>query len=238
MRIPKMGYVAGSLPWASLAIAGALLVPLAATAQAAPSGERWLHVRVVSADSGGETVCVNVPLELAEKILPAINKNQLHGGKVTVDKLDAEGVDFRALLDAVRGAKDGEFVTVNGKDGEDVRVAKQGGFLLVHVAESPGHGAQHHADKNPADKSADGKKQGEQASKNGTHVEVKVPLSVVDALFSGKKDELDLLAGLKMLSSQGDTELVSVKDEENIVRIWVDSKNSNGMTDGPGGGTR
>jgi hypothetical protein len=67
---------------------------------------------------------------------------------------------------------------------------------------------------------------------------VKVPLSVVDALFSGKKDELDLLAGLKMLSSQGDTELVSVKDEENIVRIWVDSKNSNGMTDGPGGGTR
>jgi hypothetical protein len=131
MRIPKMGYVAGSLPWASLAIAGALLVPLAATAQAAPSGERWLHVRVVSADSGGETVCVNVPLELAEKILPAINKNQLHGGKVTVDKLDAEGVDFRALLDAVRGAKDGEFVTVNGKDGEDVRVAKQGGFLLT-----------------------------------------------------------------------------------------------------------
>jgi hypothetical protein len=65
-------------------------------------------------------------------------------------------------------------------------------------------------------------------------VEVKIPLSVVDALLSGGKNELDLVAGLRMLSSQGDTELVSVKDEESTVRVWVDSKNSNG----PEGGTR
>jgi hypothetical protein len=33
------------------------------------------------------------------------------------------------------------------------------------------------------------------------------------------------VAGLRALSTQGDTELVSVKDEENTVRIWLDSKN-------------
>jgi hypothetical protein len=27
------------------------------------------------------------------------------------------------------------------------------------------------------------------------------------------------------LSAQGDTELVSVKDDENTVRVWLDSKN-------------
>jgi hypothetical protein len=50
-------------------------------------------------------------------------------------------------------------------------------------------------------------------------------MRVVDALFSPDKDELDLIAGLHALAAQGDTELVSVKDEENTVRVWVDSKN-------------
>ena len=71
-----------SLKQASLVIASVLLLsPLGGYAQSAPSGDRWLHVRVVSTDSNGESVSVNVPLELAEKVLPAINKNQLHGGK-------------------------------------------------------------------------------------------------------------------------------------------------------------
>jgi len=53
-----------------------------------------------------------------------------------------------------------------------------------------------------------------------------VPMKVVDALFSAGKDELDLVAGLRALAANGDTELVSVKDEENNVRVWLDSKNS------------
>jgi len=50
-------------------------------------------------------------------------------------------------------------------------------------------------------------------------------MKVVDALFSAGKDELDVVATLHALSANGDTELVSVKDEENTVRIWIDSKN-------------
>ncbi len=220
--------------YASLVLAAALLVsPLAGYAQTASQGDRWLHVRVISSDAKGETVCVNVPLELAEKILPTINKNQLHGGKVTIDKFDANGVDFRALLDAVRSSKDGEFVTVNGKDGEDVRVAKQGGFLLVHVTDGSGHISHHHINKDGDDKKDESASK-EPGKPNVSHVEVKIPLSVVDAMFSAGKDEIDLVAGLRMLSTQGDTELVSVKDEENTVRVWVDSKNTNG----PEGGTR
>ena len=162
------------------------------------SGDRWLHVRVTNPGSKEETVRVNVPLELAEKVLPTINKDRLHSGKVRFDDIDCHGVDLRALADAVRTSKDGEFVTVQNKDA-DVRVAKQNGTLFVHVI-----------DKNRAKKS---------------QVEVKVPMRVVDALFSAGKDELDLVAALHALSSQGDTELVSVKDEENTVRVWLDSKN-------------
>jgi len=164
----------------------------------ASSHDRWLHVRVTNPASNEESVRVNVPLELAEKVLPTINQQRLHSGKVKIDDIDCHGVDLRALAEAVRSSKDGEFVTVQNKD-SDVRVAKQNGHLLVHVYEKnhPKH----------------------------SEVEVKVPMKVVDALFSAGKDELDLVAALHALASQGDTELVSVKDAENTVRVWLDSKN-------------
>src|SRR3981189_22270 len=66
----------------------------------------------------------------------------------------------------------------------------------------------------------------EARSTERSRVEVKVPMKVVEALFSAGKDELDVLAALRALSAHGDTELVSVKDEENTVRVWLDSKSS------------
>lgn len=209
---------------ASVVLAAAtLFTPLAALAQSnSNSAERWLHVRVISTDSNGETVKVNVPLELAEKVLPAINKDRLQHGKVKVDKLDCEGVDLRALLDAVRNTKDGEFVSVQATDA-DVNVAKKGEYLLVHVTDkSDKHWKYEEKLEKKSEKSA------EKSEKNRTHesrVEVKVPMKVVEALLSGGKDELDLVAALRALGNQGDTELVSVKDDENTVRVWLDNKN-------------
>ena len=49
-------------------------------------------------------------------------------------------------------------------------------------------------------------------------------MKVVDALLSAGKDELDVLAALRALSAHGDMELVSVKDDDNTVRVWIDSK--------------
>ena len=195
-------------------LAALLLSPFAASAQttASPSSgnDRWLHVRVISTDNKGETVRVNVPLDLAEKVLPAINKDRLHNGKVRIDHSDLEGVDCRALLDAIRTTKDGEFVTVEAHDA-DVKVAKQGGYMLVHVTEK---------------RYNEGKESKEAKATEKSRVEVKVPMKVVEALFSAGKDELDVLAALRALSAHGDTELVSVKDEDNTVRVWLDSKSS------------
>jgi hypothetical protein len=195
---------------AFIVAAALILSPLGALAQStAPptsssqsttsaSKDRWLHVRVISSDAKGETVKVNVPLELAEKVLPAINKDRLHAGRVKIDNAHVDDVDLRALVEAIRTTKDGEFVTVQSNEC-DVRVAKLNNHLIIHVL-----------DKENSRKS---------------DVEVKVPMKVIDALFSAGKDELDLVAALHALSSQGDTELVSVKDHENTVRVWLDSKN-------------
>lgn len=169
-----------------------------ASAQAAQT-ERWLHVRVDNQVAKGEMVRVNLPLSLAEKVLPTINKDRLHNGRITIHEADMNGVNLRALLDALRTTRDGEFVTVQGTSG-DVRVVKQAGYLLVHVR---------------GNKDATNKR-----------VEIRMPLTVVDALLSSSGNELDLVAALRALGAQGDTELVSVKDEKSTVRIWLDSKST------------
>jgi len=201
---------------ASIVVAAAMLLsPVAIFAQQNSSttptpsstSERWLHVRVTNSDDKNETVRVNVPLEMAEKVLPAINKDRLHNGKVKFDDHDMNGVDLKVLLDAVRTSKDGEYVTVQSSD-NDVRVAKQNGYMYVHVTDK---------------RSDHGDKKGKSSEKS--QVEVKIPMKVVDALFSAGKDELDILAALRALSAHGDTELVSVKSDENTVRVWLDSKN-------------
>jgi len=175
--------------------------------------DQWIHVRVESRENHGETVRVNVPVEMAEKVLPAINKDNFRDGKVHVDSMHTGDVDLKMLIDAVRTSRDGEYVTVQSNE-NNVRVAKSAGYLYIHVTDKSDEKKQAKDAKDPGKEN------------RGTKVEIKVPMKVVDALFSSGKDELDIVAALKALSSHGDTELVTVKDSENSVRIWVDSKNS------------
>ena len=180
-----------------LCLLTATMIAVAGRATAAPA-ERYLHVNVQD-PAKGESVNVNVTLSMAEKILPAINNHDLHDGKVLIHKVEMNGVDVRAVLDAVRTAPDNEFVTVKDEN-SDVRVAKANGNIVVHVID---------------------KKNKEQ------RVDLTVPLKVVDALFdTAKNDELDIVAALRALRDAGDVLLVTVQDSSEKVRIWVDSRNT------------
>ena len=192
------------LPVIAFLAAACLFAPLGIQAQTSSAqsstsahADKWLHVRVIKTNSKDETVRVNVPLALAETVLPAIDHDRLHDGKVRIGCMDCDGVDIRTLFNAVRNSKDGEFVTVQSKD-SDINVAKKDGQFLVHVH-----------DKNKP---------------KASQVEVKVPMKVVEALLSAGKDELDIVAGLHALAAEGDMELVSVKDDDSTIRVWMDSK--------------
>jgi hypothetical protein len=199
----------------AMALAACSLVPAFAAAQTSSSSEQWIHVRVESREDKTETVRVNVPVDMAVKVLPAIKHKNLCDGKVHIDSAHLDGVDLHTMLDAVRTAKDGEYVTVQSKE-NDVRVAKSGGYLYIHVTEKK------HREK--AAKAGEGKESANTPAVWESKVEVKVPMKVVDALLSAGKDELDVVAALRALSANGNTELVNVKDEENTVRVWIDSK--------------
>jgi len=172
-----------------------VLAALAWTAAPAATGDLWLHVRVEEAGESAEKVNVNIPLSLVEEILPAIESHELHGGKVRVDADEFEGTDLRAVWEAIRKTRDAEFVTVESPD-ENVRVAKEGNFLVVHATD-----------------------RGDEAET----VDVRIPLSVVDALFSAGPGELDVLAAIRALGEHAGGDLVTVRSSDANVRVWIDT---------------
>jgi hypothetical protein len=184
----------------------AMVLCMAGVALAGTPPERWLHVSVIDKDSG-ETVRVNVPISMAEKVLGTIHQGNLRDGKIRIDGHFNDDVDLRALLEAVRTAPDNEFVSVQGPH-EDVSVAKAGGNLVIHVRENGKKG-----DKKDA------------GSKDDSRVEITVPMKLVDALVANGSKDIDVAAALPVLGEMGDMTLVTVQEAEQSVRIWVDSKN-------------
>lgn len=180
------------------------------TAGLAAAADRWVHVKVIEAGEDGERVRINIPLSLAEKVLPTIKADKLRDGKIKIDEHTTDKVDLRAFLEAVRDAQDNEYVRVESSH-EDIRVAKSGGFLLIKVQ-----------DFDPANRKTS--QPGEH--KHRSTVNVKVPFPVVNALLSGEKDELNVLAAIRVLSDYQDVDLVTLGDESSTVRVWVDSRNA------------
>jgi hypothetical protein len=183
--------------------------PIAHAAQGSPKPEvsadteRWLHVAVNNKDEKGERVRINVPISLARTVLTSVQHGPLNHGIVHIENGHMNDVDVRAILKALKTTQDGEFVTVEEKD-STVQVRKMGGMLLVHVVDT----CHHHKDDASARQ----------------NVDIRVPLEVADALFSGPTDELNLGAALDLLARHAKLDLVSVEDSENTVRIWMDTK--------------
>ena len=160
------------------------------------AADRWLHVRVDDSGPDGDKVRVNIPLSVVEKMLPFIQSEDLKEGKVRIGEEEMGNADLRRMWEAVRTMEDSTFVTVQGTR-QNLRVAKKGSFFVV---------------------------EGTNGKEKKNIVNVRVPLRVVDALFSGADpNELDVLAAVKALGEHTDGDLVVVEDDDSRVRIWVDS---------------
>jgi hypothetical protein len=174
-----------------------LLIALTGTLASAGPASRWFHIRVVEKGEDGETVRVNVPVEMVHSILPMIEDGKFHHGKIALDSHDVDAVQLRQMLAAVRDAEDGEYVTVDGPD-EKVSIRKEAGTFYIDVDE-----------RGPSPEK----------------VNVKIRMDVLDALLSGEDDELNVAAALRKLGEQDEGDLVTVYSDDETVHIWVDDKN-------------
>jgi hypothetical protein len=186
---------------AGLVLALLTMAPLAAAA----ADTMWLHVRVDGKEDD-EKVRVNLPLDLVLEILPLIEVDEFNRGIIQIDDHDLDDlIAIRHIQGALAKAEDGEYLEV--EDTRDrVTVSKKGDELFVHVEENFRDGEERHRD-------------------HGT-VDIRIPLKVVDALFSGEEDELNLLAAVQALKEDGAESMVTINDEDADVLIWIDDKSA------------
>lgn len=174
----------------------AIMFLCAAAVLAAPP-ERWIHVRVESARGVSGNVSINVPIEMASAVLPSIPTGPHHHANFNL-QASVNGMDLRAMLEAVRNSPDNVFATLE-RHGQKIAVAKSGRNLLIRIAEEPS--AEHHFSKTVA---------------------IKVPIPVVRAMLARDSNEVDVGAGIRALAREGDVD-VTVNDEKETVRVWTDT---------------
>ncbi len=158
----------------------------------------WIHVEVDETGEDDTRIRVNLPLSVVQVALEAapdkiISDGELHLRHVDKD-LDIESL--RKMWAELREAGDAEFVTVE-EENETIRVRREGGFIRIEI-----------------DDRTDGEPE---------QVHVDIPVTVVDALFSGDGETLNIKDALAELSKErGD--IVRVDDGETKVRIWIDER--------------
>jgi len=185
----------------TLGLAGLSALMLAGTAGTvraqAPAGKAWVHVRVEEANRQSK-VSVNLPVSVVDAALQAAPEEIMSHGRIHLGKMgrhDLTVSDLRKAWNELKATGDAEFATVE-EDDEKVRIARAGNLMLVHV---------------------------DKAGRNES-VRIEIPIEVVDALFSGQGEELNLRAGFAELKKRrGD--IVRVKDNDSTVRIWIDEGN-------------
>ncbi len=162
----------------------------------AAAADQWIHVKVENGRDD-ERITVNLPFSLMHAAVAMIPEEVRHEGEISIDELDMDWQELMNLWREIKDAPEATFVTVETRD-EKVVVKKEGDFMLVQTTEHSDH---------------------------GTEVDARLPLSVVDALLSGPEGTFDFTAALQALADYGPGELVTVRDGDETVRVWIDDQN-------------
>lgn len=178
-----------------------LTVCAGAACWAADGDERWIHIHVDDTDGDSGRVDIQMPVGLVATLLPTLNAKH-RNGTLHIQGDTVKLGEIRGYWNAVRSAKDGEYVTV--RDGDSaVRVAKRDGFLRVNVDD---HG-------------------------DSSRVRIVLPLRLIDAVLAdGDSVNFETLAKALAKAPHGD--LVTVDDADSHVRIWIDSRPAAPREDG------
>ena len=180
-------------------IATLLAVCLAINGRLEAQAKPWIHIEVTEEGASESKVHVNLPLSVVQVALDVAPEKIVSDGHIHIDhhgNNDLSVEDLRRLWQELREAGDAEFVSVE-KDDETVTITREGELFLIDVDE--------------------------RSSDEAETVRVRVPVRVVDALFSGEGDALNLRDALEELKDERG-EIVRVDGPNENVRIWIDER--------------
>ena len=171
----------------------ALALPLSALAQKADRAS-WIHITVTDDSRHGANVEVNLPLSLVEVALDVAGDEMMEEGHIELDA-DITVADLRRMWHELREAGDGDFVTVE-EDDERVKIYRRDDIVYVDI---------------------------DDLRRDEEKVRLELPVSMVDVLFDTDEDHsLNLKGALAELQNHTGGEVLSVRDGDETVRIWID----------------
>jgi hypothetical protein len=179
-----------------IALVALMTVALPVAALAA----NWIHVEVT--EDGGETVVkAQFPVSMVEVALGIAEDEIAESGALRLDDAEITIEELRTMWVELREAGDAEFVNIQEKGGEKVSIYRKGDFVYVDVEDNSGY-----------------------RDDGGEKVNIKVPVSVIDKLFEGDGEELNLRAALEELERSAHGQVISVTDGDTQVKVWIDDQ--------------
>jgi hypothetical protein len=176
------------------AVGLAAVLAVSAALPAAAAHDLWLHVEVQETSGENANIKVNLPVSLIESFLPMIEDNSdIRDGRIVIDDSELSVDDMRRMLDSFTASPDATFAEVETDD-ERIVFFKDGAYLRVET----------------------------DARAEGTEIRARFPIAVLEALVSGAGNELNVAAALQALADHGPGELVTVRDHDATVRVWID----------------
>ena len=196
-------------------------------AQSQQPPQPWVHLDM----TGQTTMSLNLPLAAIEAAMAMAPEAIVDGdGQLQLGgDREIPVTAIRAAWAQLREAGDVEIANIR-EDRQSVRIAREGDTIVVDVTGTDDEDAEHQGDTDEAeheDHHADEEGGGHDGDRRGRgrgfvgEVQVRVPVSVVDALLSGAGETLDLRAAIQELSSLRG-EMVQVNHPEGSIRVWID----------------
>lgn len=207
----------------AFAVAGAAIGLQAAQAQQGP--QPWIHLDMTG-ERADMNMNINLPLAAIEAALALAPEAIVDGdGQLQLGgRREIPVAAVRAAWTQLRDAGDIEIADIqNGP--QSIRVAREGATLLVDVIgtdeDDDGRGGDGDGDRDEADGDRDDAERGRGRRGDIGEVQIRVPVSVVDALLAGDGDTLDVRAAIQELSALRG-EMVQVIQPDARIRVWID----------------
>ena len=200
----------------AFAASGAAIGLHAAQAQQGP--QPWIHLDMTG-ERADMNMNINLPLAAIEAALALAPEAIVDGdGQLQLGgRREIPVAAVRAAWMQLRDAGDIEIANIqNGP--QSIRVAREGATLLVDVIGTDEDDTEHEGD---GDVGHDGDGDGDRDRDGIGEVQIRVPVSVVDALLAGDGDTLDVRAAIQELSALRG-EMVQVIQPDARIRVWID----------------
>ncbi len=172
----------------------AATLTLTFAASSARASDLWFHL-TVNEQGENANVTINLPLTMVETALSMIPADISESGTIAFGDEQFNAQQLRELWQSLENSDDMTFIKIDDDD-ESIRVAKDNGYLTVV---------------------------GTARTDQGSNINVRMPIAVVDALLdTADEGRLNIAGALRALAAHGEGELATITDNDAHVRVWID----------------